>query len=361
MPLSTPLALIGRFIQATVQPSDSAEILQTLSDLLTDHPRIAGIATYIKEPKRFALHHSFGFAVEHHDTLLAWDGIAADAEITTVLLAYLQSAEVAAIVHCTPLIGDTETLGALCLFARNGTPFTAAEIEFFETLGKVVGVSLHNAHLYAAEQASRQQIKQVAQRLLISQELERERIANELHRNAVQELVGLKIHLDMLSAESPTVPTDLMTAMLLCEGVLSRLSLLALALRPAVLQDLGLNTALQSYCREITARTGATIHYMGMSDFPLIDNALAIALYRFLQESLSTIQSGHVTVQLAASPNSADSPTITLSILQKDGTVGDETERIGLAGMRERLEAVGGTLTEEQDGRGFLLTALIQL
>lgn len=353
-----PLALIGHFIHATVQPCDSAEILETLADLLTELPIISGLAIYIADADHFALRDSIGFAADNREALLAWDGLVGDGmAITDVLTEYLQSAEINAITHCTPLVGDTTTFGVLCIFATDHSTFDEAQIQFFDTLGKVVGVSLHNAALYEAEQVSRQQIKQVAQRLLVSQEMERERIANELHRNAVQELVGIKIHLDMLEADTEEPSADLTTAKGLCEGVLSRLNLLALALRPVVLQDLGLNPALHSFCREITARSETTIHYNGTTNLPPIDNAHAIALYRFLQESLSTIQSSSISVQLKA-----HSDAISLSIWHKDGTVGAEVKRISLAGMRERLEAVGGTLTAtQQDEGGYILTALIRL
>jgi two-component system NarL family sensor kinase len=136
--------------------------------------------------------------------------------------------------------------------------------------------------------------------------------------------------------------------------------LLAQDLRPTLLDTLGLRTALETYGREFSLRSGLPVSFEADADLPHISDIYCITFYRFLQETLTNAikHSGakQIWVELFA-----DGHEIVLSV-QDDG-VGfsgmDETAQngIGITGLKERLTIVGGALTINSSPNGTIVSA----
>jgi signal transduction histidine kinase len=202
-----------------------------------------------------------------------------------------------------------------------------------------------------------------------AQERERKRISMELHDEAGQAMTALKISLqllrDELDVDVVTLRRNLDQAIDLVDTTRERIRLLAHNLRPPALETLGLNDTLEDFCSQFAARTRLDIGYRGEEITDLSD-AQEICLYRLLQEALANIavharataaevalQRQRSVVQLTVADNGRGMDPASLD--SQDGS------GIGLLGMRERLEMIGGHLKIESRDNGTTLIAAVPI
>lgn len=186
--------------------------------------------------------------------------------------------------------------------------------------------------------------------IILAQEEERRRIARELHDEAGQSLIGIRMSLfNLLNNEDPEDQENLhkriQKAIDLTDMALGDLRSLAYSLRPPVLDMLGLNLTLKQLVMDFSAQTGLMIHYNG-TELPALSDELAISLYRFVQEALSNIAK-HAHAHKVWIKLNLEGAQITLDI--KDDGVGFDTQvatkGIGLPGMNERVRLLNGTMS----------------
>jgi signal transduction histidine kinase len=249
-----------------------------------------------------------------------------------------------------PLLRDGGVIGALSVGDAAGRIFDAEARELARLFAAQATTALANAQLYTEVQAGRARLQRLSRQLLEAQEAERRRIAHELHDEAGQLLVS--VHLALETTVSGLPPPwregfDQVRSQL--AAMETQLRRLAHELRPTMLDDLGLRPALQFLAQGVAARTGLDIH---------VDSALAgrlapaleTALYRIMQEGLTNIAkhaaATHVHLQVWHEDGRVH------SLLRDDGVgfaVAQVMDRpglrgLGLLGIQERLEALGGTL-----------------
>jgi signal transduction histidine kinase len=214
--------------------------------------------------------------------------------------------------------------------------------------------------------------RQLLERGIEFQEEERRRIARELHDQTSQRLTSILMTLRVLGeagslAEVHTRVEDLRA---MAAQTLAEVHDLALALRPQLLDDLGLPAALQHYLGEFRDRSHlpADFQVLGLEDRQL-PSRIDTALYRIAQEALTNVarhaQAHNVGVLLEARDTSV------ILIVEDDGkgfdvasTMGSHVHggNLGLYGMRERAALLGGTLTiESAPGEGASVFAQIPL
>ena len=201
---------------------------------------------------------------------------------------------------------------------------------------------------------SNARLQALARRLVDVQEDERRALARELHDETGQALTALAIGLGMLERDSecnPAIAGKLEELKTTTNGIMQELHRLAVRLRPSSLDRLGLAAALQQYASQLAAEQQAAIE-LEMSDLENVRLSpdIEIALYRIAQESLTNVaryaNAGHVGIILTR--NGHD-----LTLVIEDDGVGFDVEeamqrgRLGLVGMRERAEALGGNLAIE--------------
>lgn len=184
------------------------------------------------------------------------------------------------------------------------------------------------------------QARGLSRRLFTAHEEERRRIARELHDGVNQELALFAMQLDQaqhdaLAERARTLATDL-----------HRLSH---ELHPAILDQLGLVPALQQFGHELGQGRAIDVEVRSSSWPSTVPLPVAVALYRVAQEALQNVvrHSGarHALVDLRATDAAL---LMTIADAGVGFTGGDgRPARIGLAGMRERLQSVGGTLAVE--------------
>jgi two-component system, NarL family, sensor histidine kinase UhpB len=211
-----------------------------------------------------------------------------------------------------------------------------------------------------------EEMQQLSRQILRAQEDERFRLARELHDEAAQALTSLLVHLRLLErAHDPTEAQKRVQELReLTAHALEDVRRVALDLRPTILDDLGLGSALEWRVDELNKRAGmsAKVTVVGLEERLASD--VALALYRVAQESLSNAsrhaKAQHVEVTLTRLPSQ-----IVLEVT--DDGVGfnptaapaeDGHRGLGLLGMRERMRMIGGELTiVSAPGRGTQVRA----
>jgi signal transduction histidine kinase len=220
--------------------------------------------------------------------------------------------------------------------------------------------------------ASREQLQRLARQLVSAQEDERKRLAHALHDEAGQALTALKISLELMAQdlEEPCafLRPRVADAVTLTDQTTSRIRLLAQDLRPPALDSVGLNPTLEGFCHDFAQRTRLGVDYQG-ADLRGLPEEVNITLYRFLQEAMTNVarhaRANEVDVLLQS-----DAGAIFLSVedngrgfdLQTRPSAPGRPEGMGLVGMQERVESLGGQLeVESEPGKGTRLTACIPL
>jgi signal transduction histidine kinase len=268
-----------------------------------------------------------------------------------------------------PLVTEGETWGVLCIV---GTDLTAADVPAVTVFASQASIALENARLLAELSASHEQLRQLAQQVIDAQEMERRRLSTALHDEAGQALTALGISLELISEDLPpeydSLRRRLSDAVALTISTMDRLRKLAQDLRPPNLDVVGLDMTLEDACRDFARLTGLAIDYRGTGELALAEE-VSICLYRFLQEALTNVarHAGADCVQVALD---RDAETVSLAV--EDDGQGFEPHAapsalgpspgIGLLGMQERLESLGGRLEiDSQPGRGTRLVAHVPL
>jgi signal transduction histidine kinase len=210
----------------------------------------------------------------------------------------------------------------------------------------------------------REDLHEMAGRLVNAQEEERRRISRELHDDLGQALIAHVLSLRNLQMELPLADVDLQARLniLITETnqTLNRMRQLAQDLRPAIIDTLGLGSALEAYCREFSLRSGLPISFEADQDVLDIPDVHSITLYRFLQETLTNAikhsNAGQIWVELFC-----DDQELVLNV-QDNGRGFSLAELasqkgIGITGLRERLTIVGGELTITTSANGTIVSA----
>lgn len=213
----------------------------------------------------------------------------------------------------------------------------------------------------------REQLREMAGRVVEAQEQERRHISRELHDDMGQALTAHLLNLRNLHSDLALNDETLRARVdgLITETAetLGKMRLMAQNLRPPILDALDLRAALESYCLEFSARAHIALIFEAQPAISAITDVNKITLYRFLQETLTNItrhsQAGKAWVELTA-----EEDWLTLTV-QDNGIGFDDTKKtngIGITGLRERIMLVGGTLSiSSAAGRGTIISARLPL
>ncbi len=194
-------------------------------------------------------------------------------------------------------------------------------------------------------------IRELAQRLETVREDERRSIAVALHEGVAQELFALRLTVDQLKSQYGTAPgvadacEELSGAILKCLGDARQV---ANDLRPSAIAHQSLAAIIKAHARYVGERSGLEISVAEIAPFPELGEATALLFFRAAQEALSNVtrhaKARKVQIALRAS---ADRLTMQISddgVGIADGAL-DRPGALGLLGIRERLDALGGDLS----------------
>jgi signal transduction histidine kinase len=259
-----------------------------------------------------------------------------------------------------PLVFSGQQLGVLRLVSRDRFFFTPERLLLIQSYANLAAVIIQNGWLVEEVRQSNKQLHGLSQRLMRAQEDERLHLSRELHDESGQLLAGLMVQLGLLERNSnePDAARRAFGELRSMTGQLQRdLHRLAFNLRPASLDHLGLVTALDQYTRDFARQHGLKVEFeaVGMQAGRLPGD-VETALFRIVQESLTNVvlhaRATRVDVLL-----SHRSERVAATI--EDDGVGflpgltPLEDHLGLFGMRERVEMLGGLFTlETSPGKG---------
>jgi PAS domain S-box-containing protein len=219
-----------------------------------------------------------------------------------------------------------------------------------------------NGTLSAAVAARDQAVaarRDVVRRLATAQEDERRRIARELHDQIGQYLAALGLGLKALEASTPD-PSPAAEQLRQLRGLTDRIGeevhSLALAIRPTALDDLGLSTALSTFAEDWGTRSGVKVDFQTTGvDGERLPSPIETAVYRVVQEALTNVHR-HAHARRVSLVLQRTTQGVVV-VIEDDGDGFDPAAahfpgRLGLLGMRERVELVEGNLTVESSPRG---------
>jgi PAS domain S-box-containing protein len=244
--------------------------------------------------------------------------------------------------------------------------------------GQVVGVACIGADITERKQAeeslqkANRQLHQLSSDLLRSQDYERRRIARELHDSTAQLLAALSINLSRLrdsELEPDRRRQALSESIDLAAACSAEIRTVTYLLHPPLLDEVGLAEALQSYAQGFNQRTGIQIEIRIPPDFGRLSSEMETTLFRIVQEGLANVHR-HSGSPLALILLERDPREVRL-VLQDRGRGFPEALNpqrkgfvrfgVGIMGMRERAEQLGGRLELSSNDAGTTLTVILPL
>ena len=230
----------------------------------------------------------------------------------------------------------------------------------------------HYGHLLAQSQHMQEQLRFLSRELLLAQEEERKKISRELHDVIAQTLTSINVRLAKLKKGAASNIKGLernigRTQQLVIHSV-NIIHRFARELRPTVLDDLGLIPALHTYMKSFRAETGIRVRLSAAAAIERLSSEKRTVLYRVAQEALTNVarhaRASEAKVQVQTLDD-AVRMTITDNGKGFDGERALDakaSKRLGLLGMRERLEMVGGHLSvTSRQAKGATIIAQVPL
>ncbi|MFT4065723.1 cache domain-containing protein [Paraburkholderia sp.] len=218
-------------------------------------------------------------------------------------------------------------------------------------------------------------LKRLARQVVESQENERARLSRELHDGISQMMVSVKLLLESAlarlergEARVPAAEAALSTGLARLGETLREVRRISHALRPSMLDDLGVAAALEQLARELGDESGIEIGFtqIAHTHAATLPDAVNTVLFRIAQEALTNIvRHAHASSASLALEIAHDAVTLTIADNGRGFDVTDvfvgRRAGVGLRNMRERLEALGGGLSLSSQAGHTIVTARVPL
>jgi signal transduction histidine kinase len=247
-----------------------------------------------------------------------------------------------------PLVYQTEQVGELVLAPRAaGETFTSADQRLLEDLAHQIGVALHTVQLTADLQRLTVDLQYSRERLIIAREEERRRLRRDLHDGIGPTLASLFQRLDTARR---LVPHDPDAAVVLLDSLkgqvkatIADIRRVVYALRPPVLDELGLVSALREHTAYAQASNGLRVSIEAPETMPKLSAAVEVAAYRIVLEALTNVERHAHAHTCLVRLDLSEAGALCLQITDDGvGLSEHSTAGVGLTSMRERAAELSG-------------------
>jgi len=273
-----------------------------------------------------------------------------------------------------PLLTRGRAIGAIiAIKVSSGARFTPTSLEFLSILAKQAAAAIENSILFKSVEKQRQELERLLERSVQSQENERKRVAVEIHDGIGQQLIGALYRIqtfDLLLSQKQFVEARVEAEEIrhLLLKTVSELRRVLAGLRPHSLDELGLISALRQEVERIPRETDMVCRFTADGSPVELTSSQEAAIYRVAQEALSNIRKhAHATEAGVKLHYKTEAVSVAIS----DNGKGFELEQVnnsiplghmGLSGMKERAEMMGGNLSvSSHPGNGTLVMLTIPL
>ena len=259
---------------------------------------------------------------------------------------------------------ERKILGTLILFYPTPQPPGERDLELME-------LAIHMAAIAIERHHSEEELRAYCRRLHHSQDEERRRIARDLHDSTGQKLALLTMNLSFVKDNIPTQLGEVEKVFSQCVSLTANISdelrTLSYLLHPPLLDDCGLDTAIHWYVSGINQRNGLHVEAEITRELRRLTEEAELAIFRVVQASLTNVHlHSKATEAIIKIEQNSDEVIVTVSDNGKgipDGVL-DHSSRlktvgVGIAGMRERIEQLGGRLEIETSCRGTKVKARV--
>lgn len=261
-------------------------------------------------------------------------------------------------------------VGVLNVHTVERREFTERDVELLVVIGRLIAGAMHQARLHRQLVARERAHENFVEQVIEAQELERRRLAGDIHDGISQRLVTLSYRLDAATrSDDPAIVAEqLGKARELVDLTLQEARAAISGLRPPVLDDLGLAGGLASLARSIP-QIGIEVDLVERR----LPDHIELALYRIAQECLQNVvkHAKATSARLMFAVDPGDNGDVARLEIIDDGVGfdtfehplgGDDMGGYGLLSMAERAEIVGGRLNiRSRPGAGTAVTATIPL
>jgi signal transduction histidine kinase/HAMP domain-containing protein len=282
----------------------------------------------------------------------------------------LQQEKLNTLVH-VPLTAKGYVLGSMCVGTRQDRDFDGDEQELLKAIGSQIAVAIENARLYEEGQIKERMRGELFKKAINAQEEERRRIARELHDETSQSLTAL-----LFASEEAREMSSLKDVRQRLDGMheliqhtLDGVHKLIFDLRPSVLDHLGLVPAIRWLTKTRLEAKGVRIRFEERGKTHRLAPEVETAIFRVMQEAVSNI-SRHSAARNVSITYAMDPENVCVCV--EDDGIGfdpyelglspDNPRGLGLLGMQERLELLGGELEiQSTPGSGTQLNIRVPL
>lgn len=268
-----------------------------------------------------------------------------------------------------PLKSKERMVGVLTIGSRLPRLFTQQEVELLTAIGHQLALAIENAQLYQEVQLRDKGRADLLRQVIRAQEDERRRVARELHDVTSQALATLAVRIETLSSlskmESKENEALIEEIRHLLTATSKEVHSLIYALRPSLLDDLGLPAAVRSCSHSTLETTGMEVHMEVSGSERRLPPEVEIAVFRMAQEAITNVASHSRAESVYISLEFKDT---SIAVQVEDDGIGfnllevlssaHEKASMGLLGMKERAELLGGTLnidTEPSKGTRVII------
>jgi two-component system, NarL family, sensor kinase len=295
-----------------------------------------------------------GWVAEHGEPVVILDDKAADPRYRYIPA--LRGEEFISMVSVPIVTPLGHLVGVLNVHTRARREFTGGDVELLRTVAGLVAGAIENARLHRRLAEREEALEDFAERIVEWQERESRRLAGEIHDGISQRIVSLFFHLsaaaDAIAADPALAAEQVARAQELAAAALDETRLAIAGLRPPVLDDLGLAASLDSLGHSFP---GLDVR-VDAADLRMAGH-VETAVYRTAQEALQNVakhadaqsawirlsrHAGRVVLEISDDGAGFD-PEAQLAASEPEPGVPPPTG-LGLSGMRERAELLGGTL-----------------
>ncbi len=215
------------------------------------------------------------------------------------------------------------------------------------------------------------QLRLLSRKILLTQEEERKRISRELHDVIAQTLVGINVSLATLAVRGSGDPQALQKSIRRTQRQVEEsvdiVHRFAAELRPMVLDNLGLTPALEAFMKNFMETTGVRVNLEVFAGIEQVDEVKRTALYRVVQESLTNVARHARASRAKVIIQRMNDGGLLMEIsddgcgfVVKAGAAVKATKRLGLLGMKERIEMIGGSFAlESSPGRSTIVRVVL--